>query len=424
MSEVISVSLFEHFSTLPDPRVDRTKRHMLLDILGLSMCAVICGADGWEAIEEFGHSKSEWLHQFLELPHGIPSHDTIRRVFTRLSPTEFQRCFQEWIQAISTHTAGHIISVDGKTLRRSYDRADNKAALHMVSAWASANRLVLGQLKTEEKSNEITAIPELLKILALKGCIVTIDAMGCQTAIAGQIIEQGADYVLALKGNQGSIHHKVVEFFDQFHGPKPEPESKPESESKPDQESKPEPESKPDQESPQKREQKQKAWGQATGFSETVDGDHGRIEIRRYWQVSDLAWLDERSQWKHLQSIGMVEAERHVGDQMSVERRYYLSSLEPDVPRFAQAVRGHWGIENSVHWVLDVGFREDESRIRKGFAPANFAVLRHIALNVLRQDTHCTRGTPTKRLKAGWNDAYLAHLLAQASGERRAGTPL
>jgi predicted transposase YbfD/YdcC len=284
----------------------------------------------------------------------------------------------------------------------------------MVSAWASANRLILGQLKTEEKSNEITAIPELLRILALEGCIVTIDAMGCQTAIATQIIEQGADYVLALKGNQGTVHDKVVEFFDQFQGPKPEAE--------PEAEAEPEPEPKQKQASPQKQAHKQKAWDQATACYETVDGEHGRIEIRRYWQVSDVSWLDERSQWKHLQSIGMVEAERHVGDQMSVERRYYLSSLVPDVTRFAEAVRGHWGIENSVHWVLDVAFREDASRIRKGFAAANFAVLRHIALNVLRQDTRCSRGIPTKRLKAGWDKAYLTHLLAQAGGETRSGT--
>lgn len=432
MSDQISVSLFEHFSSLPDPRVDRTKRHVLLDIIGLSICAVICGADGWEALEEYGDSKYEWLDQFLELPHGIPSDDTIRRVFTRLSPTRFQECFQDWIQAIATRTSGQVINVDGKTLRRSYDRRDNKAALHMVSAWASANRLILGQLKTEEKSNEITAIPELLRILALEGCIVTIDAMGCQTAIATQIIEQGADYVLALKGNQGTVHDKVVAFFDQFQGPKPEPEAEaepgPEAEPEAEAEAEPKPNQtqkptqKQTQESPQKQEQKQKAWEQATACDETVDGDHGRIEIRRYWQVSDVSWLDERSQWKHLQSIGMVETERHVEEQISVERRYYLSSLAPDVSRFADAVRGHWGIENSVHWVLDVAFREDASRIRKGFAAANFAVLRHIALNVLRQDTRCSRGIPTKRLKAGWDKAYLTHLLAQAGGETQPAT--
>jgi predicted transposase YbfD/YdcC len=282
----------------------------------------------------------------------------------------------------------------------------------MISAWSSANRLILGQLKTSEQSNEITAIPELLNILALQGCIVTIDAMGCQTAIAAQIIEQEADYVLALKGNQSTIHQKVIEFFDEFQRPKPEstPEPKPKREA--------EPKPKPAPETQQKQDQKQRAWDKATAAYETVDGDHGRIEIRRYWQVSDLTWLDERSQWKHLQSIGMVEAERHLGTQITVERRYYLSSLASDVSKFAHAVRGHWGIENSVHWVLDVAFHEDESRIRKGFAPANFAILRHIALNVLRRDSRCTRGISTKRLKAGWDNGYLAHLLVQAGGEQ------
>jgi predicted transposase YbfD/YdcC len=231
MSETISVKIFEHFSPLSDPRVERTKLHPLLDIISLAICAVICGADGWEAIEAYGKSKETWLRQFLKLPHGIPGHDTIRRVFIRLSPTEFQDCFQPWIQSIARQTSGQVISLDGKTLRRSYDPAEKKAALHMVSAWASANRLVLGQVKTDDKSNEITAIPVLLNLLVLEGCLVTIDAMGCQTAIASQIVDNGADYVLALKGNQETIHQKVVEFFDQFQGPKLEPEPEPTPES-------------------------------------------------------------------------------------------------------------------------------------------------------------------------------------------------
>jgi predicted transposase YbfD/YdcC len=413
MSTPLSVNLLHHFSSLPDPRVDRTKRHQLLDIIGLAICAVICGADGWEAIEEYGKTKESWLRQFLELPHGIPSHDTIRRVFTRLSPSKFQAGFQSWIQAIAQQFPGQVVSIDGKTLRRSYDRRENKAALHMICAWASENQLVLGQLKTSEKSNEITAIPALLDLLVIEGCIITIDAMGCQTPIAEQIVEQGGDYVLALKGNQGTIHQKVVAFFEHCQGPPPEglPETSQEAIIKGPSKrpSAPEP--------PQKVQQKQRAWEQATATAETVDGEHGRIEIRRYWQVSDLTWLDERGAWKHLQSLGMVEAERHIGDQVSCERRYYLSSLSRDINAFAHAVRSHWGVENSVHWVLDVTFREDESRIRNGFAPANFAVLRHIALNILRQDTRCRRGTPTKRLKAGWDNDYLAHLLVQAGGE-------
>lgn len=371
------VSIFEHFSDLTDPRIERTKQHTLLDIVGLSICGVLCGADGWTEIEEFGQAKQEWLHTFLELPNGIPSHDTIGRVFARLLPGEFQRSFQSWIQAIRTVTEGQVIPIDGKTLRRSYDRGSDKAAIHMVSAWASENHLILGQVKTRDKSNEITAIPELLEILAINGCIVTLDAMGCQTEIAAQIVAQGADYVLALKGNHGTVHEKVVTFFDQLDEHAPQPVVQDEH----------------------------------LSTSETVDGDHGRIEIRRYRQVSDLQWLEERSQWKALQSVGMVEAERHIGESVSVERRYYLSSLALNVHQFAEAVRGHWSIENAVHWSLDVSFREDDCRIRTGHAPENFAVLRHIALNLLKQDTRCKRGIKTKRLKAGWDNDYLAHLL-------------
>lgn len=380
------VSLFEHFANLSDPRIDRRKEHPLLDIVGLSICGVICGADGWTEIEEFGHAKQKWLQTFLELPNGIPSHDTIGRVFARLLPGEFQRSFQSWIQAISTVTGGQIISIDGKTLRRSYDRGRDKAAIHMVSAWANKNHLILGQVKTHEKSNEITAIPQLLEVLAITGCIVTIDAMGCQTEIAAQIIEQGADYVLSLKGNHGTVHQKVVEFFEQFDEPEQELEHEPE----------PAPPG---------------TKGIALGDYETVDGDHGRIEIRRYRQVSDVQWLEERSQWKGLQRVGMVETERHIGETVSVERRYYLSSLGQDVQQFAEAVRGHWSIENTVHWSLDVCFHEDDSRIRIGHAPENFAMLRHIALNLLKQDTRCKRGIKTKRLRAGWDHAYLAHVL-------------
>jgi predicted transposase YbfD/YdcC len=405
-------NLFTHFSSLSDPRVERTKRHLLVDIIGLSICAVICGADEWTAIEEFGQSKEAWLRQFFALPNGIPSDSTIRRVFLRLSPTAFQACFRTWIHAVMQQTAGHILPIDGKTLRGSYDSTNAKAALHMVSAWASNNHLLLGQVKTAEKSNEITAIPELLTLLALEGCIVTIDAMGCQTAIAEQIVDQGGDYVLALKGNQGTTHQQVVDFFDQHLGATPEsgataPEQAPSGlpavlSEEPGKD--------------RKRERAQQAWEHATASIETVDGDHGRIEIRRYYQVSELSWLDERSHWKALHSIGMVESERHLGEQITCDRRYYISSLSADVSQFANAVRGHWGIENSVHWVLDVAFKEDGCRIRTGHAPENFAVLRHIALNVLRQDTQCRRGIATKRLKAGWDQDYLASLLTQAGG--------
>jgi predicted transposase YbfD/YdcC len=385
------VSIFEHFGNLTDPRIDRNQDHKLLDIVGLSICGVICGADGWTELEEFGKSKETWLRTFLELPNGIPSHDTIGRVFARLLPGEFQKGFQSWIQAISERTEGEIISIDGKTLRRSYDRSRDKAAIHMVSAWASENHLILGQVKTSEKSNEITAIPRLLEVLALNGCIVTLDAMGCQTDIARQIVEQGADYVLALKGNHGTVHEKVVACFDHLSEGDPAPHPVVQEDGNP---------------APHPVVQEEQI-----GRYETVDGDHGRIEIRRYCQISELQWLAERSQWKGLQSVGMVEAERHIGETISRERRYYLSSLALDVHQFAEAVRGHWSIENTVHWSLDVSFREDDCRIRTGHAPENFAVLRHIALNLLKNDTHCQRGIKTKRLKAGWDHAYLTHLL-------------
>ncbi len=300
MSETISVKLFEHFSPLSDPRVERTKLHPLLDIIGLAICAVICGANGWEAIETYGKAKETWLKQFLTLPNGIPGHDTIRRVFIRLSPTEFQDCFQDWIQAIARQTGGQIISLDGKTLRQSYDPAEKKAALHMVSAWASTNRLVLGQVKTAEKSNEITAIPELLNLLVLEGCIVTIDAMDCQTAIASKIVDKGVDYVLALKGNQGPFIAMWSIFLTSFKGRNPSPNQnlnlsprppslrnlnpspRPAPPSEPEPESTPALAPEPDPESVHTHEQKRKAWEEATAYTETVDGDHGRIEIRRY----------------------------------------------------------------------------------------------------------------------------------------------
>lgn len=404
---VPSVSLFTHFADLPDPRIDRTKRHKLIDIVGIPICAVICGADGWAAIEEYGQAKEGWLRGFFELPAGSPSDDTFRRMFTCLSPTQFQDRFVTWVQAIRRQSEGRVVAIDGKTARRSYDRGDNKGAIHMVSAWASGDHLVVGQLKTDTKSNEITAIPDLLQMLALEGCIVTIDAMGCQTAIATQIVDQGADYVLALKANQGVTYQHGVEFFDRVLGPVPESSSP--STPPPD-----EPQSRDlaqQQELNHRQALQEHAWEQATAGYETVDGEHGRIEFRRYYQVSDLSWLNERSQWKGLQSIGMVEAERHIEEQVSLERRYYLSTLASDVTQFARAVRSHWGIENSLHWVLDVTFREDDCRIRKGAAPENFTVLRHMAINLLNRDTSDTRSLAMKRRRAGWDNAYLARIL-------------
>lgn len=363
----------EHFDRLDDPREEELVEHKLLDMIVIAVCAVLCGADTWVEVETFGKARQAWLAGFLELPHGIASHDTFGRLFARLSSHQFQKCFASWIQAVFTVTSGQVIAIDGKTLRRSYDRGCNQAAIHMVSAWAQANRLVLGQVKTEAKSNEITAIPELLKLLEVKGSIVTIDAMGCQKAIAADIIDRGGDYVLALKGNQGRLSEQVKPFFTQA--------------------------------------QANQFAGIAHEYHETVDGGHGRVEVRRYWTVTVPPEVTEAEKWKGLQTIGMVESERHIEAKVTREIRYYISSLDSDAERFGRAVRGHWGIENTLHWSLDVTFNEDGCRIRQGQAAENFSVLRHLALNLLQQDKTTRLGLKAKRFKAALDPQYLAKLL-------------
>jgi len=372
MSKGESQSISKHFSNLSDPRRDN-KRHNLIDIVTIAICAVICNADGFEHIAEFGLAKHEWFKEFLDLPHGIPSADTFERVFSRIDPEEFKSCFMEWIQAISQLRKGEVIAVDGKTLRRSHDKSSGKSAIHMVSAWACANGLVVGQVKTEEKSNEITAIPELLRTLEIEGCIVTIDAMGCQKKIAETIVEKNAEYVFSLKGNQSNLHDDVKLFFQTQKG--------------------------------------NNCKDVSFDYYETVDADHGKIEIRKYWTTSDIGWLQGKENWKKLETICMVQRERQFDHKTEIETSYYIGSIENKAERFAYAVRSHWAIENSLHWVLDVTFREDESRIRKDNAPENFAVLRHIALNMIKKETSLKKSIKSRRLRAGWDNDYLRKVL-------------
>lgn len=372
MKKKASPALIDHWAGLEDPRIERQKRHKLGDILVIAVCAVLCGAESFPAIEDFGRVRYAWLKQFLELPNGIPSHDTFNRVLRLLDPVQFQACFLSWMQAVAEETQGEVVAIDGKTLRRSFDKSSTKRAIHMVSAWATENGVVLGQCKVDDKSNEITAIPELLKLLALKGCIVTIDALGCQRAIAQQIVEDQADYVLALKENQPTLHQAVEQFL--VTGPEAD------------------------------------AHRTQCEYYDHHERGHGRTESRGYWITDGLPELGVGQPWPGLRSIGMVEATRTLAGQSTVEQRFYLTSLAADAQVFARAVRNHWGIENGLHWTLDVTFREDQSRLRKGHGPENFAVLRHIALNLLRQEPS-QKSLPRKRLACALAPDYLLKVL-------------
>ena len=379
------------FERLSDPRVERTRAHRLSDLITLALCAIVCGANDWVAVETFGHAKEAWLRSWLPLPGGIPSHDTFGRVFARLDPAELQRCFLTWVQALVGELPPQVVAGDGKTLRRSADGSRGQAALHLVSAWATASGLVLGQEATDAKSNEITAIPHLLRLLALEGCVVTIDAMGCQRAIAAQVQEQGADYVLALKANQPTLHATVVAAFADARAAGPD------------------------------------AWLPAEqDATQTLDQGHGRVERRCYTVLSDpdlLACLDPTGAWRGLRSVVEVQAKRRHEGPPTTERRYYLSSLRPDAAVLAAAIRGHWGVENRLHWVLDVQFREDASTVRVGDGAQTFAVLRHLALNLLRQDRTGRGSLATKRFRAALDDTYLARLLTGLVGSPATDAP-
>jgi predicted transposase YbfD/YdcC len=373
-------SIERYLAELEDPRVERTRLHSLHDILLIALCAVIAGADSWVSVEMFGKAKRDVLARFLRLENGIPSHDTFGRVFARLDPQALSQCFTMWVAQLAKRlggVAGKVIAVDGETLRRSFDRAASKAPIHLVSAFATEVRLVLGQVATEEKSNEIKAIPKLLSLLDIAGSIVTIDAMGCQKAIVRTVVEREADYVISLEGNQAKLHDEVRELFEDA--------------------------------------EKDGFKDLSHATAQTVDGEHGRIETRRCWCTNDIDWFADRVQWAGLRSFAMVEAERIVGASTTRERRFFISSLDgTDASAFLAAVRAHWSIENELHWVLDVAFREDQCRVRKDHAAENMATLRHIAINLLEREETAKVGVANKRLRAGWDSDYLFHVLAAA----------
>lgn len=361
-----TASIIKHFSSITDPRIDRRKLHKLQDIFFITLCAVICGADDWVSIELFGESKEAWFTEVLKLENGIPSHDTFGNVFAAINTEQFSECFSRWAADIAELGEGEIIAIDGKCLCGSLDKASDKAAIHMVSAWATQNQLVLGQQKVDDKSNEITAIPKLLMQLNIAGAVVTMDAMGCQTKVAEQIVNQGADYLLSLKGNQGNLHQDVKLFFES--------------------------------------ENTRPAVGH-----ESYDGGHGRIETRTVRASAEIDWLKERHpQWVDLKSIVAVTAQREERDKTTQETRYFISSMDAcDPKRLGQIVRAHWGIENNLRWVLDYAIDEDAQRARAGHSAANMTVIRHIALNLVKSEKPAKVGVKNKRLKAGWDEDYL-----------------
>lgn len=366
-----SRQLKDHFQTIADPRSGPAQRHELIDILLIAVCAMLCGAEGFTDIALWGRCQHDWLKTWLALPNGIPSHDTFNRVFGLIAPAEFAACFQSWTEALRQAVAGELIAIDGKTLRGS--RAKTQGPLRLVNVWAASNRLVLAQRAVADKSNEITAVPPLLRALELTGCVVTVDALHCQKNIAKEISEADADYVLALKGNHGTLHAEVKRFLDDA---------------------------------------QQRQWRDVPHtFVETVDKDHGRLETRRYWITEMTDWLADKPDWEKLRSLGLVERVVETDGTVQTERAYYLSSLPAEAERFAHVVRGHWGVENSLHWVLDVQMNEDRCRVCDRTAAQNLATLRVFCLNLLRRDKQHKVGVRAKQKAAGWSPQYLLSLL-------------
>lgn len=373
--ETLQSCLEQYFGEIPDPRVERTRAHQLLDIIAIALFAVLAGANGWVAIETYGNAKRAWLETFLSLPNGIPSHDTFARVFARLDPEAFEASFQQWVKALVSTLEAQLIAIDGKTMSGSYDREGGIKALQLVSAWASEQRVVLGQCSVASKSNEITAIPMLLEQLALAGCIISIDAMGTQSAIAEQITHQQADYVLALKGNHPTLFEQAQTGFEDAQA---------------------------------------RQWEEVehTQYQDTEAGHH-RVESRTIWQIpaTQVFSKDQLEQWAGLQSLVVVQSHRRLWNKDTSEIRYFLSSLSTDAPTFARYIRAHWGVENQLHWCLDVVFKEDASRIRTDHAPRNLSLLRRLALNLLRQEP--SKGSlAMKRYRAGLDDQFMLQILS------------
>jgi len=407
-SIMLSENFTKHFISLIDPRKNNhNKRHKLCDILIITILAVICGADDWVAVVLFAKGKKKFLKKFLELPNGIPSHDTIDDLFSRISIEELESCFTSWINSLIQIKNGDIIPIDGKTLRRSHDKKNSKSAIHMISAWSTKNQVVLGQYKVNEKSNEITAIPELLKMLDISGCTVTIDAIGCHTKIAAQIINQGGDYVLSLKENQGNFYHAAINLFERMVDTAEDISDMQQENILLDETH----EEKNIFSSGDIDLLKQADILYPQLSNETTDKAHGRIEKRKCTVLLAEYLPEFEKKWEGLKSIVRIESSRQLNNKTSLEKRYYITSHLPDAEKIALAIREHWCVENQSHWCLNVSFREDDCRVRKGNAAGNFAIIRHIATNALKKETTAKVGIKNKRHKAGWSDEYLAKIV-------------